>query len=212
MWVGARVTDMASLLVIPSPARAPNSACSVNDNRADAFAGMHQVEALVDLVERQDVRDHRVDRDLSVHIHVDDLRDVGAALGTTERRAAPVAAGDELERARRDFLAGFGNADDDAGAPAAVAAFESRAHDVGIAGGVEAVVRAAVGDLDDLRDGILAAHARGVEEVGHPELAGPVLAVGIDVDADDLVRAGELRALDDVEADAAEAEHNDIVA
>jgi len=43
-------------------------------------------------------------------------------------RTAPVAAGDELERTRRDFLAGLGDADDDAGAPAAVAAFERGAH------------------------------------------------------------------------------------
>ena len=49
-----------------------------------------------------------------------------------------------------------------------------------------------------------------VEEVGHAELAAPFLAVGIDVDADDPVRADQLRALDDVEADPAEPEHDDV--
>ncbi len=51
---------------------------------------------------------------------------------------------------------------------------------------------------------------RAVDEVGHPELAAPFLAVGVDVDADDPVRADQLRALDDVEADAAEAENDDV--
>jgi hypothetical protein len=34
------------------------------------------------------------------------------------------------------------------------------------------------------------------EEVGHPELSAPFLAVGIDVDPDDPVGADQLRALD----------------
>ena len=72
------------------------------------------------------------------------------------------------------------------------------------------VVGAAVGQLDDLGDDRPRGHALGVEEVGHAELAAPFLAAGIDVDADDPVRADQLRALDDVEADAAEAEHDDI--
>src|SRR5205085_4631840 len=95
----------------------------VHDHAADALARVHQIEALVDLVERQRVGDHRIDCDLPVHVPVDDLGHVGAALRPTERGAAPVAPGDELERAGGDLLTGLGDADDDAGAPAAVAAF-----------------------------------------------------------------------------------------
>ena len=44
----------------------------------------------------------------------------------------------------------------------------------------------------------------------HAELARQRLARGIDVDADDHVGAGDARALDDIEPDAAQAEHHDI--
>src|SRR5690606_6510482 len=133
-------------------------------------------------------------------------------LGPAERGAAPVAPGDQLERAGGDFLARLGHADDHARAPAAVAAFERGAHDLGVAGAIEGVVRAAVGQLDHLGADLVAAHAFGVEELGHAELAAPFLARRIDVDADDPVGAGEARALDHVEADPAEAEHHDVVA
>src|SRR3546814_16203478 len=106
---------------------------SIDHDAAYALARVHQVEALVDFLEAQHVRDHRVDGDLAVHIPVDDLRDVGASPGAAEGRALPDAAGDELERACGDFLAGFGDADDDAIAPAAMAAFETGPHHLGIA-------------------------------------------------------------------------------
>jgi len=51
-----------------------------------------------------------------------------------------------------------------------------------------------------------------VDEVRHPELPAPFLAVGIDVDTDDHARARHPRALQHVEADAAQAEHDDVVA
>src|SRR6185503_18296978 len=98
---------------------------------------MHQVEALVDVFELERVGDHRVDLDLSVHVPVDDLRHVGAAAGATEGGASPVTAGDELERTGGDLLAGFGDADDDRGAPAAMTGFQRLAHHSGVAGAVE---------------------------------------------------------------------------
>ena len=48
--------------------------------------------------------------------------------------------------------------------------------------------------------------------MGHAELLGQRLAVRVEVDADDHVGPGEPRTLDDVEADAAQAEHDDVVA
>src|SRR6059058_1447957 len=100
---------------------------SIDNDAANALPRMHQLEALVDLVELQDMRDHRVDRDLPVHVPVDDLGHIGAALGAAEGRAPPVAAGDQLERASGNFLARLGDADDDAGAPAAVTTFQGGA-------------------------------------------------------------------------------------
>src|SRR4030095_3840789 len=44
----------------------------------------------------------------------------------------------------------------------------------------------------------------------HSELTAPFLAVGINVHSNNPVRADELRALDDVEADSAETEDDDI--
>ena len=67
----------------------------------------------------------------------------------------PVASGDQLERAGGDFLAGLGHADDDALAPAAVAGFQRLAHDIGIAGAVERIVRAAIGQRHQVVDDIV---------------------------------------------------------
>src|SRR3546814_3919151 len=92
------------------------------------------------LLKRQDMRDHRVDLNLAVHVPVDDLGNVGTALRTTKRAAPPITAGDELERARGDFLAGFGNADDDARTPAAMTGFERLAHHGRVSGTVEGIV------------------------------------------------------------------------
>ena len=50
----------------------------------------------------------------------------------------------------------------------------------------------------------------GLTKCGHAELAAPFLLGIVDVDADDLVGADHLGALDDVESDAAEPEHDDI--
>ena len=91
-----------------------------DDNASDALACVHEVKAFVDLIECQHMRDHRVDLDGSVHIQINDLGDIGAALGPAERSATPVASCDELEWMRAYFLARLGNADDDRRAPAAV--------------------------------------------------------------------------------------------
>src|SRR6185436_19832384 len=100
-------------------------------------------------------------------------------------------------------------ADDPADAPAAVTALERLAHQPDVADALEAVVGAAAGELDEVRDQI-ALDRLGVDEVGHAELAPDRLARGIDVDADDLVGADQARTLDHVEPDAAEPEHHHV--
>src|SRR5690606_836495 len=95
-----------------------------DDDRTNALAFMHQIEGLVNPLQRQGVGDHRIDLDLAVHVPVDDLRRVGAAARAAEGRALPDAARDQLERTGGDLLARLGHADDDALAPAAVTGFQ----------------------------------------------------------------------------------------
>src|SRR5690606_20102628 len=173
------------------------------------FAFVHQIEALVDVLELQRVGDQVVDVDLAVHVPVDDLRHLRAPLDAAEGGALPDPAGDELERTGSDLLPCAGDADDDRLAPAAMAAFERLAHDVDIADALEAVVGASLGQLDQVRDQV-ALHVIRIDEVRHAEFLGERLALWVDVDADDHVGADHARALDHVEADAAETEHDDV--
>src|SRR6476659_7850742 len=87
---------------------------------ANGFALVHEIESVIDLVERHHVRDEIVDVDLLVHVPVDDLRHVGATTRAAKCRSFPHAARHELERTRLDFLARAGDTDDDRHAPAAV--------------------------------------------------------------------------------------------
>src|ERR1700677_5012554 len=105
----------------------------IDHDAADALALVHQIECLVDVAKRHRVRDHWVDLDFPLHVPIDDFRHVGAAAGAAERGAAPYPAGDELKRPRSDFLAGAGDADDDALAPTTMAAFQRRAHQIDVA-------------------------------------------------------------------------------
>src|SRR6201996_9711353 len=170
---------------------------------------MHQIEPLVDLLKLQRVGDHRVDLNFSIHVPVNDLRYVGAAARAAERRALPDTAGDELERSRGDLLAGLCETDDDRYAPAAVAGLERLAHHVGVAGAVEGEVRAAVGEGDEVLDDIARYLCR-VDKVGHPEPAAPIRLGVVDIDADDLVGADHLGALNDVQPNAAETEYDNV--
>src|SRR3977135_1135129 len=179
------------------------------DNRSDRFAFVHQVKSLVDFFELEDMRDHRVDLDFSVHVPVDDLRYIGAAAGTAERGTLPYAAGDELERACRNFLAGFGDPDHYRDAPSAMAGFECLPHHSGIAGAVESEVGAPVSQRDQMLDDI-AIDLGWIDEMRHAELAAPGILGIVDVDTDDLVGTNHPGALNDVQSDPSEPEYNHI--
>src|SRR5580700_10247867 len=94
------------------------------DHRTDHLALVHQVEGLVDLIQRQYLADHLVDLDVAGEIAIDVARQLRAPLDAAECRAAPHSSGDQHERTRRDFLAGTCDADDGRFTPAFVAAFE----------------------------------------------------------------------------------------
>ena len=87
------------------------------------------------------------------------------------------------------------------------------AHEADVADAFERVVGAAdlvgaaFGHVDEVGDQIAADLLR-IDEMRHAEALAPGFPLGIDVDADDHVGADKPQALDDVEADAAEAEHD----
>src|ERR1044071_6154670 len=100
--------------------------------------------------------DHRVDLDFAVHVPINNFWHVGAASGTAEGGALPDASGDKLERPGLDLGAGGGPADDDALAPAAMAALQGGAHQLDVADAFERVVAAAdlvgrgLGEIDQI--------------------------------------------------------------
>jgi hypothetical protein len=55
------------------------------DHAADAVLGLHQLEAVVDLVEGDPVGDEGVDVDLPLHVEIDELRHAIAAFDASER-------------------------------------------------------------------------------------------------------------------------------
>lgn len=113
----------------------------------------------------------------------------------THTHLLPNPTGDQLEGTGGDLLTGGGDADDDALTPSLVAGLEGGPHHVDVAGAVEGVVATAVGHVDEfLLDGLLAQLA-GVDEVGGPEAAGPLLLLVVDVDHDDAAGAALHRAL-----------------
>jgi hypothetical protein len=90
-------------------------------------------------------------------------------------------------------------------APALVRAFQRRAHHLHVAGGVEGIIRAALGQVHQIGHQIALDLGR-VDEIGHPELLGHGASCRVQVDADDLVGADQPQPLDDVEPDAAQPE------
>src|SRR3569623_2981859 len=102
---------------------------SEHHHRAYRFAVMHDIETLIDVVERKRMGDEIVDVDLTFHVPGVDLRHLAAAARAAEGAAFPDPAGHELERPRRDFRPGRRPAADHRYAPAHVAAFQRLAHE-----------------------------------------------------------------------------------
>src|SRR5262245_55157592 len=182
---------------------------SVDDYATNRFALVHQIERVVDLAERHRVRDQVVDVDLAVHVPVDDLRHIGTAARAAECSALPHPPGHQLERPRLDLLPRARDADDHRDAPAAMAAFERLTHQIDVTDALEAVVSTAVRQRNQVLHQIPADLLR-IDEVGEAELLGERAALRIEIHADDAVRAGQPRALHDVQADATQAEHHHV--
>src|SRR5690606_18581671 len=63
--------------------------CLVADHRADHLALVHEVERVVDLLQRQLGRDELVDPELAGHVALDIPRQLRASLDAAEGRPAP---------------------------------------------------------------------------------------------------------------------------
>src|SRR5882757_2367305 len=181
----------------------------IEGDAADRLTRVHEFEGVVDFFQRHRVGDQVVNVDLAVHVPVHDLGNFGAPAYASESRTFPNSPRDELEWPSADLLAGCGNADDDRDTPAAMAALERLTHEVGVADAFEAVIRAAAGQIDQIRHQVSLDFLR-IDEVRHAEFLGKRLALRIDVDSDDLVGADEFGALDDIQANTAQSEHHHV--
>jgi hypothetical protein len=66
-------------------------------NTANTVTLLHQVEGIVDLVEGFTVGDELINLELAVHVVVNEVRKLGAALDATKGAAFPYTARDQLE-------------------------------------------------------------------------------------------------------------------
>src|ERR1700693_4310759 len=181
----------------------------IKGDAADRLTRVHEFEGVVDFFQRHRVGDQVVNVDLAVHVPVHDLGNSGAPAYASESRTLPNSSRDQLEWPSANLLAGSGNADDHRDAPAAMAAFERLTHEVDAADAFEAVIRAATGQIDQIRHQVSLDFLR-IDEVRHAEFLGKRLALRVDVDSNDLVGAGQPGALDDVQANAAQSEHHHV--
>lgn len=67
------------------------------DHTANAIAMLHGVKRLVDILQRFSVCDELIDLELALHVIIDQARELGAALDSTERTSSPDTACDKLE-------------------------------------------------------------------------------------------------------------------
>jgi hypothetical protein len=186
---------------------------SVNHYAADRFSFAHERESLVNVAQRHRMRNHRIDLDPPVHVPINNPRHVSAAASAAKGGAAPYTAGHQLEWTCCNFLAGSGNTDNGALTPTAMAAFERGAHEIDITDAFKGVVGAAdvigtaLGHVDEMGDQIAAEFGR-IDEMRHAEAFAPGLLFRVHIDADNHVRADQAEALNDVQSDPAETEHD----
>src|SRR3989344_2926821 len=177
----------------------------MNDG-TDALAFMHQVKRLVDIFQAHGVGDEGIQRDLTGlgHFHV--ARQFSTAAHAAERRTAPDATGDQLERTGGNFLASTGYTDDYRLAPTLVAALEGSTHQLHIADALKGKVDAAVGHVDyDFLDRTVEVFQ--VYTIGCTQLLGDLEFGRVDVDGDDPCRLGFNCADDGRQTNTAEADN-----
>ena len=81
----------------------------MNDG-TDGFSFVHQIERVVDLLQRQTVGNERVELNLADHSIFNHTRKLGTPLHAAKRGAAPYAPGDQLEWTGFNLLTRTGHA------------------------------------------------------------------------------------------------------
>ena len=151
--------------------------------------------------------DHLVDIDFSLHVPVDNLRDVRSASCTAERGTSPRPSGHQLERSRRNFLPCAGHPNDAALTPSLMTALESLAHDIHVADALKTVINTATSHLNQVIDHVL--YFARINEIRHTELPRKLRLGRIQIDTNDTSCTHHASALYYVETDATEAEYSD---
>lgn len=178
------------------------------DDRANAFAFMHQVKGSVDVFERHRVGDELVDFYFAIHILVNHSRQLRTALATTKGGTAPDSTGNKLKWARGYFLPGTRDTDDDRLTPSFVTTLQGRAHQLGIADTFEREINTTAGELDDdVLNGLVI--IIGVDAIRGAKLSGKLEFVFIDVDRNDTTRVRDRGTLNGAQSDAAESKDGD---
>src|SRR4051794_3388088 len=194
---GACRTATAAASGSRSPRRAPTSSGELHD-AANAVLALHELEAAVDVVEREAVRDEGIDVDLAREVAVDELRDLLAALDPAERRAHHAPAGDQVARHDVEGFALARDARHAAGAPSHPGGLDGLAHDADETGRLKGEVGAeAAGLLQHAVDDGVACRPCVRRAVAPRQLE----ALVGEVDCDDPLRALEPAARHGAEAD-----------
>ena len=167
---------------------------------------MHVFEGFVDIVQGHREADHLIYLDFPSQIHFHVFGKLRAALYAAEGSALPHASSDQLEGACGDFLTGTRHTDDDRLAPALVAAFQRRAHQIHVTHAFKGVIHTPVGHVDD---NLLQGRAviLGIHRIGGTELLGELELGRVHVHRDDARSLGQRGALDHAQPDAPQAEY-----
>jgi hypothetical protein len=88
----------------------------------------------------ENMRDKVIHRKFSAEVLLHKLRNLASALVAAKGGTSPHSSRDELKRSSTDFMSGGGYANDATRTPSAMRAFESSAHNAGVASAVERVV------------------------------------------------------------------------
>mmetsp|Transcript_23089 Transcript_23089/g.34489 ORF Transcript_23089/g.34489 Transcript_23089/m.34489 type:complete len:285 (+) Transcript_23089:397-1251(+) len=175
------------------------------DDSSQRLALVHELEGRIDVVEVHIVSHVRINHHLTVHVSIDQSRNLGSTLVSTKRSAFPDAASHQLEGSSGDFLASRSHTNDDTLAPTDVGRLQCGSHDPHISGAIEGVVDAATSHLhQDLLNRLVV--VLGVHKLVRTKVAGKSELVGVQVDGNDALGLCHLGTFNDRQADGAKAE------
>ena len=171
------------------------------DNSAKAISRVERIDCVVCGTNTfKCMRDEMVNRELSLHVTLDQDRDIGTTLEAPEGGTLPGTARNKLEGTSGNLVTRGSNSDNAGRAPSTMRALKSGAHHFGITCAIKAIVDAPLGHdssnvfLDWSLDGSW------VEAIRRTELLCVLKFVRIEVDGNDFGGTGHLGTLDNGES------------